>query len=291
MSAQFNVALYKDNPNNRTIAGSTTGAVGSPTEPLFVETLKNGTITTSGTTVTGSGTQFTTAGTATQVSVGDYIMTTDGEPVGIVATVVDADTLTLTASSITAIGSGKRFFACSGTRLLKSESILLRITPVKNGSASVVVPDIANLRLPISLSKDNAVNALYLNLALTGNLGVGDFTGSGANQTVTIEPISCGRLVAGNNVPCFPASFSPQDQSPDEQARAYDALSNTVANFPSQLWYVVNPFGATTTNLAANTEYSYFVTDVLPELTLTTANLQNLFACYSVLGGLYVRKF
>ena len=260
--AVFNQNFYRVNSNNLALASSATGGtVDQPTEELGRLVLRPGTITcaTNSTSVTGVSTAF-----STNVQIGHVLQDAVGNNIGVVSSITNDTTLVLVSNAKVALTTS-RYTSGNNTAILATDSFLMRIQVIKAaGNTSVTVPNITLLRTGNSqqvLNFDALTNKDYIEFFAEGVLGTADVSASPTSLDCSLQNYNISSEPIPNGIPNINLPI-------ESLSGVINTANLAVSNFPTYLWYLINPLGNSNVLLATNTKYGLEVTDDLPSLTL-----------------------
>jgi hypothetical protein len=247
MAVFSNTTYYKSNANNLAIATSNSG-VGTPTEALGAVSVTTGTITTNSgnTAVVGVGTLFTV-----ELAVGSYLYSNASPPVylGKVLSITDNLNLVLEAGGAYATTAGISYLRKTlADGVLIEQDILVRVPVIVVDSVTRTIPRVSYLRNPNGALVSSNTDTAYVQL---GQVSTSNLPGTSPGTTVintTIERLNVftqATLPSGNYFP-------------------------TSGDLPSYIWYKLNPYGATGSNLSVFSRFRLIVTETLPDINITT---------------------
>jgi hypothetical protein len=247
MAVFSSTTYYKSNANNLAIATSNSG-IGTPTEVLGTTATTTGTITTNSgsTAVVGVGTLFTTEAPA-----GSYLYSNASPPVylGKVASVTDNLNLVLEAGGAYANTAGISYLKKTlADGLLIEQEILMRVPVIYVDTVTRTIPKISFLRNPNGALISSNTDTAYITLTQESTSNLPGTSPGSTTVNTTIERLNVftqATLPSGNYFP-------------------------TSGDFPSYIWYRLNPYGTTNSNLSVYSRFRIRVTETLPDINLTT---------------------
>lgn len=247
MSVFSGVTYYKSNANNLAIATSNSGG-GTPTEQLGAVSLTTGTITTTtgNTAVVGVGTLFTT-----EAAAGSYLFTNASPPVyiGKVVSVTNNTNLVLESGGAYATTAGVSFVKKTlADGFLIEQDILMRVPVTYVDGVTRTIPRVSYLRTPNGGLTSSNTDTAYIQFTQTSTSNLPGTSISPITINTTIERLNVftqASLPTGNYFP-------------------------TSGDLPTYIWYRLNPYGTTGSQLPVYTRLRLIVTETLPDINITT---------------------